>query len=476
VFVALLRLQSLAFWRAPYLASRLALAALKAAGVLYAVGSAAILGVVLPDLLGVVAPGVDALAAVERGMLTALGALTGLRLLFQDVPTRGAWAFLLLPVSRRRVAAGVLARSLASPFTLVPLVFAVPFALRTVSADAGTAGAAAWTLVVVAVVVLSHAVLVAWKTQLGVRPLAVVASAALAVGVVAGLDVATGSVLETARSGGLGVVAGLLALAAGGLVLTLGGLASALSLDAPMRSRRRTPRRGGFERPGVRAFLDLDLRLVTRASFPRGISVNAFVLSVALSVVAAVGSGELPSDLMLIFSAGALAGSVGQFAVPLTSGHYDRLMTLPESIGPFVRAKWVGMALATLGLGVVQATLVLALAPTRAWLIGVSVLFSLGVLAPAALWGSTFGPKPIDLAERVTFNYKVQSFGGQVMVGATAALAGALVVLGGPRWGPAVAAALGLVGIATAPLWHRALADRIVRQRHAVGARFRASL
>ena len=45
----------------------------------------------------------------------ALAALTVLRFLFQEVPTRAAEAFLLLPVSRRRVAAAVLARSLAAP-------------------------------------------------------------------------------------------------------------------------------------------------------------------------------------------------------------------------------------------------------------------------------------------------------------------------------------------------------------------------
>ena len=226
----------------------------------------------------------------------------------------------------------------------------------------------------------------------------------------------------------------------------------------------------------MRAFLALEWRMLTRASYPRGIAVNALLLSVALTVVAVLAEGALPSDLMLVFSAGALAGSVGQFAVPFASGHYDRLLTLPDPLGAFVRAKWAGMALATVGLGAVQAAVVLALAPGRAWLIGVSVLFSLGVLAPAALWGSTLGPKPIDLTGRVAFNYKVQSFGGQVMVGATAVVAAGLVTLAGPRWGAAAAAALGLAGVLAAPLWLRALAARIHGQRHAVGARFRATL
>ena len=137
MLTSLLRLQALAFWRAPYLAGRLALAALKVAGVTYAVGAAAILGVVLPDFLGVVAPGLDPLAEVERWLLPALGALTGVRLVFQSVPTRGAQAFLILPVSQRRVAGSVLVRSLASPLNVASLAFAALFAVRVVSPAAG---------------------------------------------------------------------------------------------------------------------------------------------------------------------------------------------------------------------------------------------------------------------------------------------------------------------------------------------------
>ncbi len=475
MLASLLRLQAVAFWRAPHLAGRLALAALKAAFVIYAVGAAAILGVVLPDLLGVIAPGADALALVERWLLPGLAALAGVRLIFESVPTRGARAFLLLPVSRRRIAATVLARSLASPFNLAPLAFVVPFAVRVVQAQSGP-GAWAWALVVAAVVVLSHAALVAWKTQLGDRPAAVVAGVALAAAAVAGVDLATGGVLAAARAGSP-VVALLVLGAVAALGLAAAGVASALSLDAGGERRQSVGGGAGFERLGVRAFLDLDRRMVARTSYPRGISVNAVVLSLGLTAVAALGGGDgAPFTVLLVFSSGALAGSVGQFAVPFATAWFDRLATLPGGVSDFVRAKYVGTSAATVGLGVLQAGLVLALRPQAAWLIGVSVLFSLGVLAPAALWGSTLAPKPIDLSGRVAFNYKVQSFGGQAAIGATALLAGGLVTIGGTGAGPAVAAALGVAGIAASPWWLRQLAARITRQRHAVGARFRATL
>ena len=476
VFASLLRLQALAFWRAPYLAGRLALAALKAAGVLYAVGAAAILGVVLPDLLGVVAPGVDPLARVETWLLPALAALAGLRLLFESVPTRGARAFLLLPVSRRRIAGAVLARSLASPFNLAPLAFAVPFAARVVRASDGAGGAWGWALAVASVVALSHAALVAWKTQLGDRPVAVVAGVAVAALAVAGLDLASGGLLAATRGGGAWLAAPVAAGAAAALALASVGIGSALSLDAGGPRRRRVRGGTGFERPGTRAFLELSGRMVLRTAYPRGVSVNAVVLSLGMTAVASVGDEGVPFTLLLVFSSGALAGSLGQFAVPFASGWYDRLTTLPGGVAGFVRAGYAGMAVATAGLGLLQAALVLALRPSAVWLVGVSVLFSLGVLAPAALWGSTLGPKPVDLSGRVAFNYKVQSFGGQAAIGASAALAGGLVAAAGPTLGPAVAAALGVAGAAAFPWWLRGLGARVRRQRHAVGARFRATL
>ena len=64
VILSLFRLQVLAFRRAPYLGGRIALATVKGIGVAYAFVCATILGVVLPDLLGVVAPTLDAVAGV----------------------------------------------------------------------------------------------------------------------------------------------------------------------------------------------------------------------------------------------------------------------------------------------------------------------------------------------------------------------------------------------------------------------------
>ena len=476
MILSLFRLQVLAFRRAPYLGGRIALATVKGIGVAYAFVCATILGVVLPDLLGVVAPTLDAVAVVQRAMLPALAAVAVGRQVFQDVPTRGATAFLTLPVSRRRIAWGVLVRSAPSPFNLVPLAFAVPFAVRAVRAEAGVGGAWAFALAVLAVVVVSHALLVVWKTRLGAAP---VQTVGLVVGVVAALaagDWVTGGLLAHVQDGGLGALTGLGALAGATLLIAYRALVAALYLDS--EGTRRTRSRGarlGFAQGGVRAFMELDRRLATRMTFPRGVLSNAAVVSVAMTVGALLFVDGRTVDFVLLFSTGTVAGSFGQYAVPFASGFYDRLLTLPGGMDSFIRAKVAGLAAGTLMLGAIQLVIVLVLAPASAWLVGVSVVFSLGVLAPASLVGSTLGPKPIDVADRLLFTY-TQSFGAQALVAATAVVAGAALGLGGPRWGGAIAAGLGLVGIATAPLWLRAVAARLDRTRHAVSARFRSAL
>jgi hypothetical protein len=128
------------------------------------------------------------------------------------------------------------------------------------------------------------------------------------------------------------------------------------------------------------------------------------------------------------------------------------------------------------GLALLQLPLVLALAPALWPYLPASALFSAGVLAPVAIFGSTIAPKPLDVSEGVAFNYKVQSFAAQTAIMGTGALAGAAFVALGPTGGALAATGLGAAGVLAFPLWERALAARIQSSRHRVAARFRAAL
>ena len=485
----LLRLQVLAFRRAPYFGGRVVLSALKALGLAYAFTVAAALGFLLPDTLSVWAPEVSALGAVERALLPALASLTVARVVFQDVPTRGAEAFLLLPFDRRRVARAVGLRSLATPFNGVPLAFVAPFAARTVRAEAGAAAAWSWALGVAALVALSHVALVVWKTRLGERPVDTLLRVAGVAAALVAAELALGGLVPRLRApDGLLWIGAIVVAAAWLAVHAYRGLVGALYLDARPGAARRpraaapseAPR--GFAQPGVPAFLDLDVRQVLRTRYPRGLAVNAAVVGVALALLGLVGDGEGPTQLIVVFAVSTVAVSLGQFAVPFASGHYDRLLTLPGAVPAFARAKLVLVLGGVGGVALLQTLLALAVAAlglADAWQavlwLGVGGLFSAGVMAPVSVLASTLGPKPIDTRDRVMMNYKVQSLPAQLAIGATGlAAVGLALALGDAGW--VVLGFAGAAGLAALPLWERALVRRIRHTRHAVAARFRTTL
>ena len=473
--LTLLRLQTLAFRRAPHFGGRVVLAVFKGLGIAYAVATAAALGFLLPDTLSVWAPDVSALDVADRALLPALAALTLGRVLFQDVPTRGAEAFLLLPVDRRRVARAVSVRSAMTVFNAVPMAFAVPFALRTVRAEAGVPAAVVFVVGVAALVAVSHFAVVVWKTRLGAAPVetAVVVGAAL----LGAADIALG------LGGPLGPRAPLVAGLVGSLAVVLGAFAyesvvGALYLDAatgtaPRRTQRRS---GGFAHAGVRAFLALDWRLVTRARYPRGIVINAVAMTGAVATYAFGWADEAQAALLLVFSSGTIAVSAGQFALPFASGHYDRLLTLPGAPRAFVVAKLAVAVGSVVVLGGLQLALALVLAP-HAWadLVG-AVLFAAGVLAPAAVFGSTLAPKPLDVADAFMTSSRIQSLPPQIVLGAAGAVAVGLFVGLGPDVGLAAAAAVGATGMLSLPLVARLIEARVAGQRHTVADRFRSVL
>ncbi|MEM8556748.1 MAG: DUF5687 family protein, partial [Bacteroidota bacterium] len=251
MFWTLLRLQALAFWRAPHRSGRVALASLRALGLAYAVLTAAALGFLIPDTLSVWAPDVSARLAVEQAVLPALVLLTMGRILFQDVPTRGVEAFLMLPVTRPQVARAVMLRAALTVFNVAPMAFAVPFALRTVQGADGSGAALVFVLGMAACVAVSHGAVVVWKTRLGAAPRETVAV------VGAALTAMSGAYL------GLGGVLGPHALATTGLVLVVAVLLNgyayrtlqdALYLDPPLKTKqpKAAAPLSGFERPGIR--------------------------------------------------------------------------------------------------------------------------------------------------------------------------------------------------------------------------------
>ncbi|MEO0855520.1 MAG: DUF5687 family protein [Bacteroidota bacterium] len=473
MFRTLLRLQALAFWRAPFRSGRLVLASLRALGVAYAVLTAAALGFLIPDTLSVWAPELSARVAVERALVPALVMLTMGRVLFQDVPTRGIEAFLMLPVSRPQVARAVMVRSAVTVFNAAPFAFVVPFALRTVCSTDGSEAALVFVLGMAACIAVSHGAVVVWKTRLGVAPRETV-------------TVVGGTLCAMAAAQlGLGGILGPHALVSSAMLCAVAvfingyayrTLQDALYLDLPTkakRSKEAAPLRG-FERPGVRAFLDLEWRLVRRTRYPRGILLNAVAMTAGLA--GAVLVADAPTAPMLLFATATVAISAGQFALPFASKHYDRLLTLPGALSAFVRAKLALGVGSVVVLGVLLAVPMLAVDSGALGPLACAVLFGAGVFAPVAVVGSTLAPKPIDVDDQFMNSPRVHALLPQVVLAIASGMGVAPYVLMGPEVGLAAMGGLGAIGVLVLPLWQRGIVARVTRQRYAVANRFRSVL
>ena len=220
----------------------------------------------------------------------------------------------------------------------------------------------------------------------------------------------------------------------------------------------------------------LDRRLVTRTRFPRGIVLNALAISLGVSAYAFVWNAEAPTALLLIVSTGTLAISAGQFALPFASSHYDRLLTLPGALRAFVRAKLAFVVGSTIVLGAVGGGLALFLSPGAWPALAGATLFCAGVLAPVAVLGSTFAPKPLDVEDKFMGSARIQSLPPQIMLAVAGTLAVVPVLVLSHTAGLLVMAVLGALGVLGLPLWARIIEARLVRRRYAVAQRFRSVL
>ncbi|MEM8560220.1 MAG: DUF5687 family protein, partial [Bacteroidota bacterium] len=253
-------------------------------------------------------------------------------------------------------------------------------------------------------------------------------------------------------------------------------LQDALYLDPPLKTKqpKAAAPLSGFERPGIRAFLDLEWRLVRRTRYPRGIMLNAFAMTAAL--VASVFVVNAPSAPMLLFATATVAISAGQFALPFASGHYDRLLTLPGALDAFVGAKLALGVGSVLLLGVLLAVPALVFDPAMLVPLVCAVLFGAGVFAPVAVVGSTLAPKPIDVDDQFMNSPRVHALLPQIVLALASGVGVAPYVLLGPEVGLVAMGGLGAVGVLSLPFWQRSIEARVAQQRYAVADRFRSVL
>ncbi|HKK78215.1 MAG TPA: DUF5687 family protein, partial [Phaeodactylibacter sp.] len=127
--------------------------------------------------------------AVANGFLlyTLLGGLFA-RFMVQNFPMLDMQPYLLLPIKRNRLYHFLLLRSVFNLVNLMPLVVALPFALKVVYHRLGTASGTVWLATILALSLANHFLAFYLKRQFNLRPLAIVGLLVLLGGLVT-LDV-----------------------------------------------------------------------------------------------------------------------------------------------------------------------------------------------------------------------------------------------------------------------------------------------
>ncbi len=434
-------------------------------------------------LLALAQPGLDPLGWLNARLAPLLLGLLALRFLLQK-PVQGRLApYLALPVRRGALARFFTLHQVLSLHNALPLLFAVPFALRWVLPAGGRAGALCWLGGVVAVLLASDFLNTGARMLLGRRPLAFVGLAAGA---------ALLPLLDEMAGTGWGRLAGWtlfsrLAWGDGGALATLWlgagalfGLVSAL-LARQMRGAGAAPAtaysalRFSPHTP-VRNLLYLETALVLRNARPRQfVLVSLLFSALYLVVFLARGGGETTALLLAYMATGMFALNYGPLMFGWESSFFDGLLARPHHFADVVRSKLVLLQASCVLLGGLALPLFLWLAPRYVLHLGATALYTAGIAVPAMLRLATRNQTRLDLSDGSLFNFQGVSARHMVWTAGLALPPVALVWVAGAM-GLVVLAGLSLAGAVAVLAWPALFASTLHRRRYAMAAHFREAL
>jgi hypothetical protein len=248
-----------------------------------------------------------------------------------------------------------------------------------------------------------------------------------------------------------------------------GGGAGAGTAGAPL-----TLLRGQWgTRPAV-SFALLDAKLILRNRRPRQMLIVNLSVWVLFGVILVEGDISPFNQVLFGFIlSGHLAFGYFQYGHAWHGMHFDGVLARSLSPAALVRGQYLTFA----GLA---AAPVAVMVPVVAWMrpeflrpIGAFFLFNLGVSAPFLIGMGVWFREALHLNESAFFNYQgtsslhVLSF--VLLLGLPIGLT---IGLGKPT-ALLVGTGLGVLGIATAPLWTRGLGQLLYGQRYAMAAGFR---
>jgi len=165
MFITLIRFKIKEFFRSPIWAKSIGLNIVLGFFMVYLLVVLILTGLVIPDLIGEIAPGADKIMIFNSFILFYFTTELVLRFFMQGLPVLSVQPFLHLPVKRSKLANFMIGSSVLTFFNILPLFFAVPFYLRVVGpAFPGLTGFL-WLLSILIFSLINNFLLIYFKRQ-----------------------------------------------------------------------------------------------------------------------------------------------------------------------------------------------------------------------------------------------------------------------------------------------------------------------
>ncbi len=455
--------------------------------ILYFGASFLLLGIFMPELLRETHPDAKLVTPILSSLLLYyLLVDLAMRFFLQDLNVLSVQHYLLHPIKKPKVINFLLASSVFNIFNLFPLVIVVPFMIRGVRPEFGTATSVFWLLSVLCLILFSHFLAIYVKRVVAVKQSAffvfVVLLALLFIGDAIewySLQDISGRLFLYITE--LWFVMIPLALAASLYALNFAFLKNMAYIDR-WTSHRKEANSQNFSflesRGAVGTMMANELKLIMRNKRTKSVVWITLLFS-AYGLLFYTNPEQYGMGWLMfvgIFMTGIFMINYGQFMVGWESAYFDGILTRAYPMEAFFRAKfWLLISSSVITYIISLAYIYFTI--DALWINTAAFLFNIGFNSFILLFASTYQKKRIDLTRGSAFNYQGTS-AVQFIIVLPLMLLPILIfqafnLLGQPYYGLIALGGIGLVSLAFSKIWFREIIKNFNEKKYRNAAGFR---
>lgn len=459
--------------------------------VLYFGATFLVLGLYLPELMADQFPN-EALLSPIFGSFFLYYLLLDLSIRFflQELSILSIQHYLILPIKKSKIIHFLLQGSVFNFFNILPLLFLLPFCIKTVVVEYSPLGAVFWFLSFYILCLANHYLAIYIKRVLAVNQKVFLAFAGLVVLVILGdaFEIFSLRALSRVLFSGFPVHFYLIAipvlLSIGLYFLNFKFLIHHTQLDLwhskKENSNINTERFSFLESKGaVGHMLANELKLITRNKRTKSILLTNIAI-LFFGIYLYQNTSDFGSSISYliggVFMSGMFLINYGQFLMGWEGAYFDGILTRSYSISDFFKAKFLLLTVSCVISYILISPYVyygweVLIAHTAAF------LFNLGFNSFFILFAATYNKKKIDLSKGSAFNYQGSSSVQYLIAIPTMVLPLILFfcfnVLFGKEAGYIAVGGFGLLSLAFAKIWFREIVENFKEKKYINASGFR---